>query len=102
MVDHATSEIQLFQSSQREQGIQLLKPNWIDYEEYNFEEFTDKVVSDDKFNARWANGCTRELSLEERYEIMQANIKTATLGKPSSYDSLYYDSKNIPTKTIIN
>lgn len=79
-----------------------LKPNWIDYEEYNFEEFTDKVVSDDKFNARWANGCTRELSLEERYEIMQANIKTATLGKPSSYDSLYYDSKNIPTKTIIN
>ena len=79
-----------------------LKKTYIDFEEFNFEEFKDKILTDDKFNARWANGCTRELSLEERYEIMQANIKTATLGKPSSYDSLYYDSKNIPTKTIIN
>jgi hypothetical protein len=38
-----------------------LKPNWVDYEEYNFEEFKDKVITDDKFNLRWGNGCKEEL-----------------------------------------
>jgi hypothetical protein len=38
-----------------------LKPNRIDYEEYNFEEFKDKVMADDKFNLRWGNGCKEEL-----------------------------------------
>ena len=34
-----------------------LKPNWTDYEEFNFEEFKDKILNDDKFNERWGNGC---------------------------------------------
>jgi hypothetical protein len=41
--------------------INYLKPNRIDYEEYNFEEFKDKVLTDDKFNDRWGNGCREEL-----------------------------------------
>ena len=43
---------------------------------------------------------TRELSLEERYKIMQLNISTATLGKPTMYNHEYYNSKNIPTRAI--
>jgi thymidylate synthase len=43
---------------------------------------------------------TRELSLEERYKIMQSNISTATLGKPTMYNHEYYNSKNIPTRAI--
>jgi hypothetical protein len=38
-----------------------LKPNWTDYEEFNFEEFKDKILNDDKFNERWGNGCREEL-----------------------------------------
>jgi hypothetical protein len=38
-----------------------LKKNYIDYEEYNFEEFKDKVLTDDKFNERWGNGCREQL-----------------------------------------
>jgi len=38
-----------------------LKRSWIDYEEYNFEEFKDKVINDDKFNDRWGNGCRVDL-----------------------------------------
>lgn len=38
-----------------------LKPNWTDYEEFNFEEFKDKILTDDKFNERWGNGCREEL-----------------------------------------
>jgi len=38
-----------------------LKNTLIDYEEYNFEEFKDKVLTDDKFNERWGNGCREEL-----------------------------------------
>jgi hypothetical protein len=38
-----------------------LKKNYIDYEEFNFEEFKDKILNDDKFNERWGNGCREEL-----------------------------------------
>ena len=38
-----------------------LKPNWTDYEEFNFEEFKDKVLTNDKFNQKWGNGCREEL-----------------------------------------
>ena len=39
----------------------FLRRNWIDYEEFNFEEFKGKVLTDDKFNDRWGNGCREEL-----------------------------------------
>jgi len=38
-----------------------LKKSYIDYEEFNFEEFKDKILTDDKFNERWGNGCREEL-----------------------------------------
>ena len=38
-----------------------LKPTLIDYVEFNFEEFKDKILTDDKFNERWGNGCREEL-----------------------------------------
>jgi hypothetical protein len=48
-----------------------LKRNWIDYEELNFEEFKEKLLSSDMFNQKWANGCTRDLSLKERFELWE-------------------------------
>jgi hypothetical protein len=38
-----------------------LKNTLIDYEEFNFEEFKGKILTDDKFNERWGNGCREEL-----------------------------------------
>ena len=38
-----------------------LKNNLLGYEEFNFEEFKDKILTDDKFNERWGNGCREEL-----------------------------------------
>lgn len=38
-----------------------LKNNLLGYEEFNFQEFKDKVLTDDKFNERWGNGCREEL-----------------------------------------
>jgi len=88
-----------------------LKPNWIDYEEYNFEEFTDKVVSDDKFNARWANGCTRELSRQERSDYYYKNgnkegIVEGSLDRPTFEENevahKWYNERNVPTRAIID
>ena len=42
-----------------------LKPNWIDFEEYDFDEFVDKVLTDDKFNEKWGNGCKEELKQDK-------------------------------------
>lgn len=30
-----------------------LKKNWVDYEEYSFEEFIEKCKTDEKFNKKW-------------------------------------------------
>jgi hypothetical protein len=38
-----------------------LKPTLIDYKEYTYGEFKEKVLTDDKFNDRWGNGCREEL-----------------------------------------
>ena len=51
-----------------------LKENWIDYEEYNFEEFKDKVLTDDKFNNKWGNGCTKQLTGEEMWELLRKKV----------------------------
>ena len=97
-----------------------LKKSWIDYEEYNFEEFKDKILTDDKFNERWANGCTRELSLEDRLlladkinkEIRQ-DLYTYAFNNPIYTGGIdqrpddvekhhLLNDLNIPTKTIID
>lgn len=65
------------------------------------EEFINKCKTDQEFSERWGLKIEeRELSLEERYKIMQSNTFTATLGKPTMYNNEYYNSKNIPTKLI--
>jgi len=65
------------------------------------EEFINKCKTDTEFSEKWGLKIEeRELSLEERYEIMQSNISTATLGKPTMYNHEYYNSKNIPNKLI--
>jgi len=51
-----------------------LKSNWIDYEEYNFEEFKEMVLTNDRFNQKWSNGCTRDLSGEERWELLRLKV----------------------------
>jgi len=33
------------------------------------EEFTNLLITDDTFNAEWSNGCTRELTFDERYTL---------------------------------
>jgi hypothetical protein len=45
-----------------------LKKNWIDYEEYNLEEFKEKVMFDDKFNEKWGQGCAKHITQEECYQ----------------------------------
>jgi hypothetical protein len=84
-----------------------LKKSWIDYEEYNFEEFKNKILTDDKFNERWANGCTRELSLEERVNLFSKNVNGEHLMKYADNDGLdvwneILNKHNIPTRTIID
>jgi hypothetical protein len=68
---------------------------------YTQEEFINKCKTDSEFSEKWGLKIEeRELSLEERYKIMQSNISTATLGIPTMYNNEYYNSKNIPTKLI--
>ena len=43
-----------------------LKNTLIDYEEFNFKEFKDKILTDDKFNERWGNGCREELKTKNQ------------------------------------
>jgi hypothetical protein len=50
-----------------------LKQNWIDYEEFNFEEFKNKILTDDNFNERWGKECTKDLDLKERFEIWESS-----------------------------
>ena len=80
-----------------------LKKSWIDYEEYNFEEFKDKILTDDKFNERWANGCTRELSLEERAKWLQDTKGYDLLVGNLEHDHIREVVENeSPTRTIID
>lgn len=51
----------------------FLRRNWIDYEEFNFEEFKDKVLTEDKFNGRWGKECTRDLDIAERFKIWESS-----------------------------
>ena len=72
-----------------------------DYRTLTQEEFINKIKTDDVFAKKWGVIVeVRELSLEERYSIMQSSIRTATLGKPTMYNHEYYDSKKIPKRSI--
>lgn len=87
----------------REDVLHYLKPNWIDYEEYNFEEFKDKILTDDKFNERWANGCTRPLSTQERKDLYDKTDYSKDIfpTDENGWNKLF-NSYNIPNRTIID
>lgn len=51
--------------------IHYLKKNWIDYEEYSYGEFKEQLLFNDKLNDKWGNGCTRNLSLDERFKLWE-------------------------------
>jgi hypothetical protein len=46
-----------------------LKKNFVDYEEYNLEEYKNKLITDDNFNEKWSQGCTKSITTEECYEL---------------------------------
>ena len=77
-----------------------LKKSWIDYEQFNREEFKDKLLNDDKFNERWGQGCTRELTHKERY--LEYNKIYQDRCTAECYTKEDFDNKNIPTRTIIS
>lgn len=37
--------------------------------EHSLETFKDKILTDDKFNSKWSNGCTKDLSYKERLRL---------------------------------
>lgn len=72
-----------------------LKRSWIDYEEYNIDEFKDRVLTDDKFNEKWSLGCTTQLTLDERIELFIQHKKTTPQNIPQDLDN-----ENIPRRKI--
>lgn len=40
------------------------------YTRETIDDFKNKLLTDDFFNKEWGNGCTIELTLEERYELV--------------------------------
>ena len=75
-----------------------LKRCSIDYEEFNFEEFKDKLLTDDKFNERWSNGCTRELTMEERFKL--AGYEYPPSGLPN-IGIANLEKNNIPKRILL-
>jgi hypothetical protein len=78
-----------------------LKRTGADYEEYNFQEFKDKLLTDDRFNKRWANGCTRILTTQERKDLYDKINHTKDIfpTDENGWNKLF-DEYNIPTRII--
>lgn len=75
-----------------------LKKSWIDYEQFNREEFKDKLLNDDKFNERWSGGCTRDLTMEERFKL--AGYDYPPSGLPN-IGIANMEKNNIPKRIIL-
>jgi hypothetical protein len=72
------------------------------HEHLSQEEFKTKLITDDEFNAKWANGCTRELSHKERSDLK--NSPPFEYGKPANgklIDERLLNAAKVPTRTII-
>ena len=80
-----------------------LKKNWIDYEQFTREEFKNKLLTNDKFNERWGQGCTRTLSTQERKDLYNETDYSKDIfpTDENGWNKLF-DSYNIPTRTIIS
>lgn len=68
------------------------------------EEFTNLLITDDTFNDEWSNGCTRELTFDERYTLGEPieNVRVAKVTKyGEAYMTLVLNNFNIPKRTLI-
>ena len=67
------------------------------------EEFTNLLITDDTFNAEWSNGCTRELTFDERYTLGET-IENVRISKVTKYGEAYITSVlndfKIPKRTL--
>lgn len=72
--------------------------------EITIEQFKELLIKDDNFNAEWSNGCTRELTFDERYTLAET-IENVRIGKVQKYGeayiTLYLNDYNIPKRIII-
>ena len=68
------------------------------------QEFGDKLISDDIFNTEWSNGCTRELTFDERYQLAESisNVREAKVQKYGKvYIEIVLNENNIPKREIL-
>lgn len=67
------------------------------------EEFTNLLITDDTFNSEWSNGCTRELTFDERYTLGEP-IENVRVAKVAKYGEAYMTSVlndfKIPKRTL--
>ena len=59
--------------------------------EMTIDEFKGLLISDDNFNAEWSNGCTRDLTFDERYTLAES-IESVRYGKVLKYGEAYMTS----------
>lgn len=71
-----------------------LKRNGLDYQEYSVEEFKDKLLTDDKFNKRWSNGCTEYIDSETHRE-MRPELKEIHEQKTKHVKAQEYDKAKV-------
>jgi len=68
------------------------------------EEFKYQLTIDDAFDAEWSNGCTRNLTFDERYTLGES-IEEVRIAKVQKYGEAYITVSlnyfNIPKRDII-
>lgn len=73
--------------------------------EMTIEQFKELLINDDNFNTEWSNGCTRELTFDERYTLAET-IENVRIGKVQKYGeayiTIYLNDYNIPKRVILD
>lgn len=73
--------------------------------EISMEQFEKLLLSDDDFNIEWSNGCTKELTFDERYQIAQIkeSVKLSKVQKNygEAYVTMALNDFKIPKRKII-
>lgn len=68
------------------------------------EEFTNLLITDDTFNSEWSNGCTRELTFDERYGLAESleNVRNGKIAKyGEAYITTVLNDYKIPKRTLL-
>lgn len=70
----------------------------------SIEEFTNLLLTDDVFDGKWSNDCTRTLTFDERYKLAEP-IESVRIGKVGKYGELrmsrILNKFNIPKRVLI-